>query len=400
LKPQTNTRNVLAINFGGLGDEVLFLPTLQTIKLEHPQWRITLLTEPRGASIAQITDLLVNNLVFDIKKRPLIPADYIRLVQLLRGGKFDVVVSSGSSPQVSALLFLSGISQRVGFRSNRLAQILLTNPVVLNKNQHAALMYHDLTHGLSIERECPRPQVTAQSDALTRMKQLLEAGTASNTKKVAVIHPGTSRLAIEKGVIKTWSPDNWAQLIRDLIEQGGCQVVLAGGPDDAQTVQQIVSKMEQLMPGLSRHAQFFNAFGKTANLQDLVALISLADLLVCVDSAPMHLGVALNTKMVALFGPTDPAKLLWRDSRFVAIRDQEAAKLWGGRDPFAGAHAQRAAKQPQGHWGVGAGTGSGPGQNSTRTEPYVQIPPDTVFRTAMDQLNSMSNRGSSPEFPD
>jgi ADP-heptose:LPS heptosyltransferase len=371
LSSNAQLAKLLAINFGGLGDEVLFLPTLQSIKSAHPSCRVTILTEPRGRGIRQLTDLIDDSLTFDIKKRPLVPQDYVRLVQLLRGGRFDAVLSSGSSPQVSGLLYLSGIKRRIGYGANALARMLLTDPVPLKRQQHAAMMYHDLAAGLGVNGPCERPQVVARDDALKRMMPLFHVE-ASDTgpKKVVMIHPGTSKLAIDKGVYKTWSPSDWATLILDLMEKGRLRVLLSGGPDDAQTITEICAQLDQRAPGITGGGddRFINAFGKTANVEDLAALIDMSDLLVCVDSAPMHIGVGLNKKMVALFGPTDPAKLLWPDARFVALRDEAAAKKYANIDPFT----QRPALTPA---------------SPLQPVPYVRIPPDTVFRTAMGQLN-------------
>lgn len=373
MKSDTRTKRLLAINFGGLGDEVLFLPTLKSIKIEQPEWHVTLLTEPRGRSIADVTNVIDDNITFDIKKKPLKPADYLHLLGLLRNGKFDAVLSSGSSPMVAMLLFLSGIRKRIGYSSNRLAPILLTNPVPLNRNQHAARMYHDLAKGLGVRHTAERPEVFFDDANLRTMQDLLP----QNNSKRVLLHPGTSKLAIEKGIIKNWDPKNWAALIQRLIENR-LQVILAGGPDDDGTVSDIISHL-----GGMPEQQFVLAHGKTASLRDLVALMQLSDLLICVDSAPMHLGVGLDKPMVALFGPTDPAKLLWPSPKFIALRDPEAAARAGTEDPFlAAAKAKRtnqtthsAASQPQ--------------------QPYVQIPLDTVFQTALDLLKSIEVPGNS-----
>ena len=42
------TKRILFINFGGLGDEILFLPTIQSVKKEFPNSRITLALEERS----------------------------------------------------------------------------------------------------------------------------------------------------------------------------------------------------------------------------------------------------------------------------------------------------------------------------------------------------------------
>ena len=42
--------------------------------------------------------------------------------------------------------------------------------------------------------------------------------------------------------------------------------------------------------------------------------------MLCTDSAPMHLAVAVQTYTIALFGPTEPQKLLPASDRFLAIK--------------------------------------------------------------------------------
>ena len=249
----------------------------------------------------------------------------MQLISLLRAGKYDIVMASGSSAKVCLLLALSGIPQRIGFDSGALSRFLLSRAIPLKKAQYAAFMYHDLVHGLDLNAETQLPKIDLEPAALSSMQKFLEQEQSRQKKqgqrKGVVIHPGMSRLALEKGIIKTWAAENWCKLIAQLLQQN-CQVVLCGGPDDAETIQEIVGGLASLSleaPGL-----FINASGKTASIQELVALMSLSDLVVCVDSAPMHIAVALPKNLVALFGPTDPKRLLPQDERFLSIRDASA----------------------------------------------------------------------------
>lgn len=362
LLDRSHTR-LLTINFGGLGDEVLFLPTLKSIRQAHSDWHVTLLLEPRSQSICQITDLVDDCITFDIKKKPLLPSDMWNLLTLIRSGKFDVVLSSGSSPMVAMLLFLSGIKKRVGYNTNFVAPMLLTDPVPLNRDQYAGGMYHDLVRGLGIKGEAALPQVTVDQTAMEKMSAELiamaqengnTAGGASTTRRRVVIHPGTSQLALQKGIIKTWPPSNWAALIANLLEQDNIEVLLAGGPDDAETIKDIQTALGEA----TSHRRFRLMYGKTKNLQELVALLNLADLTVCVDSAPMHIAVALNKPTVAMFAPTDPAKLIPNQPPFIALKSPQKS----------GDSTRPSLPDP------------------AEIGPGVQIPPDTVFRTALDRL--------------
>ena len=55
------------MNFGGLGDEILFLPALISLRKEYPNAKITLALEPRSKSIQQLTDVIDDVITVDIK---------------------------------------------------------------------------------------------------------------------------------------------------------------------------------------------------------------------------------------------------------------------------------------------------------------------------------------------
>jgi ADP-heptose:LPS heptosyltransferase len=42
--------------------------------------------------------------------------------------------------------------------------------------------------------------------------------------------------------------------------------------------------------------------------------------MLCTDSAPMHIGVGVGTNLLALFGPTDPEKLLPPNKKFMWVK--------------------------------------------------------------------------------
>lgn len=411
----TNTpTKILTINFGGIGDEVLFLPTLEGIRASYPNAKITLLVEPRSAGIGVITDLIDEVVTFDIKKRPLYGPDLIELLTILRAGDYDMVVSSGSSPMVSGLLFLSGIPRRIGYNSNRLARFLLTEPMPLHRYQYAGNMYHDLIVGLpgaasalpaiprikggaeeaaamesllaKLWREVRQSSKDGQSSKRGQSSKVEQSSDApqNHERKRVLIHPGTSRLAIQKGLNKTWSAENWCKLAELLGKEPGVDVILAGGPDDKEAIEQIRA---QLKPD----SKVISTYGHTRNLRELVGLIDICDLMVCVDSAPMHLAVALGKPVVALFGPTNEAVLLPAgDERFVALRKETLDRPTHGVAPTeAETHVGTQAETQN-----AAVTALRPRQASFLYPgaPAVQLPAETVARSALDLLKRVGHR--------
>lgn len=288
-------KKILFINFGGLGDEILFLPAMISVKKEFPESEITLALEPRSKGITSLTNIVDKTLFADIKGSK----KYLELFKLLTKiwtQNFDIVISSGSNKFISIFLFLTFIKNRYGYNSGKLSEILLTQAVNLNKNQYAAKMYHDLVRGITdINTELPQIDIERRE---------VEPNTV-------LIHPGVSLLSVKKNMIKTIPAEVWAEVVEKLADSGK-KVILAGGPDDKETIETIT----RIVP----ENKYTNMFGKTKNLRELAELISGAEIFLCSDSAPLHIAVALGVKTYVIFGSTDEKKLIPQNNQVIPIK--------------------------------------------------------------------------------
>ena len=295
-------KNILAINFGGIGDEIFFLPTLISLKKAFPNSKITLALEPRSKSVKDLTDIINDLILIDVKGKNKY-AQMLKLLWQARQGKFDLVVSSGGNKLISILLFLTGIKERCGYDTGALSRILLTHPMKLNKNQYACKMYHDLIREVTdINTELPEVNVERKE----------------KIQNSVLIHPGVSKLSVQKGCIKTVPAETWAKTI-DLLVAEGKKVILVGGPDDKECIETILSTV--------RTQNFENLYGTTKSLKDLAVLISSAEKFLCSDSAPLHVAVALHTKTYVIFGPTDVNALIPQTDSVVPIMANDKCEL-------------------------------------------------------------------------
>ncbi len=286
---------ILFINFGGLGDEILFLPTIISVKKQFPDAEITLALEPRSKGVMSLTNIIDKTLFADIKGKNKYK-ELLKLLLKIWTNRFDMVISSGSNKFISMFLAATFIPKRYGYNSGKLSEILLTKAVRLNKNQYAAKMYHDLVRDITdIDTELPQIDVSIKT-------------TEANT---VLIHPGVSLLSVKKGMIKTISPEKWAEVVNKLADCGK-KVILAGGPDDKETIETI----QRLVPA----EKYVNMFGKTKNLKELAELISSTEKFLCSDSAPLHVAVALGVKTYVIFGSTDDKKLIPQNGKVVPIK--------------------------------------------------------------------------------
>ncbi len=292
-------KKILLINFGGIGDEILFFPVISSLKKKFPDSRITLALEPRSACATELNYDLNDVLKIDIKGKH----KYFELLKLyfsMLFGRFDIVISSGSNPLIPVLLFMSGIKIRIGYKSSKTSK-LLTSAVELNKNKYASFMYHDLVEELTGEK-CDKPFIKIEQK--------------TKEQNTVLVHPGVSKMSVIKGMQKTFSPEKWADIVLALLNRGK-KIYLAGGKDD----NEVLDTIREHLKGKDT-SNFVDLASNGQSLKEFAQKVSEVEVLLCSDSAPMHIGVGVNTKTVAIFGATDENKLIPDDTNFVAVTNK------------------------------------------------------------------------------
>ncbi len=310
-------KNVLFINYGGIGDEILFLPCIQGFKKCFPDSKITLCLEPRAKGIKGLTDDIDEIIEVDIKACGI--KKYLNILSLifkLWFKNFDTVISSGKSPFVSLILFLSGIKTKVGYKTK--TSKLLTHEVELNEDCYAGNMYFDLIKPLcDVEFELPK----IKYDETFKLEE------CPFENDFILVHPGVSLMSIQKNIFKCPNDRFWIDTILSLLNMGK-KVVLAGGPDDKRVVELILKNDD-----IKNNPNFYSAYMKTKNLYQMAGLIKKAESMLCCDSAPLHLGVSLNSNLYAIFGPTNEVKLVPKKDNIKIIKKDLACRpcLWHKR---------------------------------------------------------------------
>ena len=298
-------KNILFINYGGIGDEILFLPTIASIKKDYPNAKITLALEDRSKSIKNLTKMIDKTISVDIKAKGI--HKYINILKFILYAmlqNFDCVISSGKSPFVAIILFLTGIKERVGYRSK--TDFLLTRKVPLNENQYAAKMYHDLVKPITKSKyENPTIEIP---ENIKLSHDIPDSG-------YIAIHPGVSKMSIEKNIKKCPKANFWKGLIIGLLEKNK-KVILLGTKDDQELIEKILESSV-----IRENPDFINYYNKTKNIMEMALIMKNAESVICVDSAPLHVAVCVKAKIFAIFGPTNELKLTPLDSNIAIIRN-------------------------------------------------------------------------------
>jgi ADP-heptose:LPS heptosyltransferase len=317
---------IVALVPGGIGNQILFFPTLDDLKQAYPAAEIDVVVEPRAKDAYRVSKSVHDTILFDFNGGNSL-ADWGNLLGVLRDREYDIAFSAERSWAVGFLLWLTGIPIRIGFAGA--GQAFLTNPVPLKPDQYAAPMFHDLLKGLGITGPCPELALSVPTKDLdwadAERKRLGIQGSG-----YVLLHTGSSEATQAKGIDKIYPVENWKGIIQDFERrQPALPIVVVQGPDDAEVVADLVTSNPKLKVTLP------DDVGK------LAAMIAGANLMLCTDSAPMHLAIAVQTYTLALFGPTDPKRLLPEDQRFVGIKSLTGKmedispqtvleKAWGG----------------------------------------------------------------------
>lgn len=283
----------LVISPNWIGDAVMAQPLLRLLKEKNPHRPIDVLAPkwvaPVWRAMAEVDTVLeapFRHGALQWRER----REYARMLR--ERGYADAYVLPNTL-KFALIPWLARIPKRVGYKGEMRYGLL-------------NVLHHD-------NRDAPRPMVSfyaALADApradvpppsalprpalqvsVERMQQVLSRVGLRMDRPLVLFAPGA-----EFGSAKRWPVSHFAELARIVTsKRPEVQIALMGSGKDKEVCDEIVA----LAPGV------LNLAGVTA-LDEAVALIGRADVMVSNDSGLLHIASALNRPIVAVYGPTDP----------------------------------------------------------------------------------------------
>lgn len=316
---------VVALVPGGIGNQILFFPTLDSLKQNYPNVEIDVVVEPRAKAAYRVCKSVDEVLTFDYKDQNS-PADWANLLGVLRDRYHDVAMTTGQGWGIGLLLWLTGIAVRIGYSGSG-AGLFLTNSIPLKSDQYQADVYHDLLQGLNITTPSP-------SLAISIPKVDLDWADAEQKRlgvsSYVLIYGGPRQFIDNEDANGLYPIEKWHAIIQDFQKrQPDLPLVVVQEPGD----QEFVPALIQASPTLK--------VTKPGDIGKLAAMIAGANLMLCVNSVPMQLAIALQVYTLALFGSTNPEKRLPKNDKFQSIQSSTGniadispehilATIWGG----------------------------------------------------------------------
>lgn len=267
---------ILALIPGGIDNQLLFFPTIETLKNQYSQAAIDVLVEPRAKKAYRVCKNVDDVLVFDFQDRNSF-ADYLNLLGIIRDREYDAVVSLKTSWRIKLLLWLNGVPIRVGYRDD--SSLYLSNSVVRKSEQYKAQMYHDLVTGFGIQTTCPALTINVPTEDISWAEsEQQRLGLNDNGYIVLCDDP----LATQE--VSVYPISSWQKIIEDINRrETGLSIVLLQTGNNQAWVTTMISANNSLKAIAPPDV------GKTA------AIIAGANLILCNNSTPMQLAIATGT---------------------------------------------------------------------------------------------------------
>ncbi len=291
------TMRILALVPGGISEQILFFPTLEDLKLQYPNAFIDVLVEPRAKAAYRVCPHVHEVLFFDYQDRNGL-ADYLNLLGIIRDREYDIAITLEKRWSISLLLWLNGIPLTVGYETQ--PSWFISQPVPQKTEQYTVEMYHDLIKGLGINSPCPPLKIAVPKDDI--------AWAEGEQQRLFLDDSGY--ILIYGGASESYPVPQWSNIISRIQEkQPSLSIVLLQGAGDQAWVNPLLNSCSNLK------------VTKPGDLGKLSAMIAGANLMICTDSTPLQLGVAVGTYTVALFGKTDAKKRLpSNQDRYIVVQ--------------------------------------------------------------------------------
>ncbi|HKS17403.1 MAG TPA: lipopolysaccharide heptosyltransferase II [Planctomycetota bacterium] len=279
-------KRILVTGNNWLGDAVMSLPTLKSLRAMEPGARISVLSRPSVAGLYAGLPYVDETIVPPPREKGRVRG-WLGLIRELKRRKFDTALILPRSFSSALTAFSARIPRRIGYagdgRSPMLTDAVPRNPELLRV--HRVHYYHPLLAALGKPPEPAPPTLEVPVDAEKWAEERLPAG-----QPIVGLNPGATY-----GEAKQWFPERFIEAGRRIARKWHASIVVVGGPAERELGDRVASEIGTRALSLS---------GRTT-IPQLAAAIRRCALFLTNDTGPMHVADAVGVPVVAIFGPTD-----------------------------------------------------------------------------------------------
>jgi heptosyltransferase I len=289
-------KNILIIKPSAAGDIISALPVLSALKARFPEAKISWLVASHLADLLWGHPMIDDVIEFERRRFGYLARSWTvarrfwAFLTRLRRSRFDLVIDLQGLFRSGFFAWITRAPVRIGPSETReLGWVFYTHRIpALPRDTHIVDRLAAVGELLSLDLAQPKFNIHLTDSAREKINTLLLNNLTPG--KFIVLAPGGTWAS------KRWPAEKFAQLAVRIITELNLPVVLIGGRAEL-----------PLVAAFPQNPKLVNIIGQTG-LPDLLALLAVAKALVCNDSGPMHMAVALDKPVTAIIGPTNPAR--------------------------------------------------------------------------------------------
>jgi heptosyltransferase-2 len=292
-------QNILIWLPSPMGDAVLCTPALRSLRRHFNSGKIYFFA---NSTVHQIlTPCSFNDEWIGQKDKNL-----FAIAKQLKEYKFTHAILFKNSFASALACFLAGITSRIGYAREKRGFLLTDKlyPPKLPNGEFKPLSmidyYFAIASWLGAETTDRKLELLIDPLKLDSMKSKLPELSGSDGPVIILVPGGMF------GPSKCWPSERFAQTAEYLIDNYKAKVVISVAPEPAE------KRIADEICNSSRH-KLINLADKSLSIGELKALFSTADLVISNDTGPRHIAIALQRKVISLFGPNDP---VWTDTGY------------------------------------------------------------------------------------
>jgi heptosyltransferase-2 len=277
-----------------VGDTIISFPAVYSLRHLFPKAHITVLTKSHLTGLWKANTDLDEVIPYDMPTGAGRVFGEMRIARLVREKEIDLAVIFPRSFSSAWMVFLGGIPHRIGYKGEGrdwfLTERIGRTPELLC--QHRMYYYLHLVEHLG---RCPSPSLPSlflNGNQESWSNAFLSQHDLKDTVLIG-FNPGATY-----GDAKCWPSERFVELGRRLKKGYGASILIFGSSRPQEKALNVM-----IAQGIGEGC--LNLSGETSLLQ-LAALLRHCRVLATNDTGTMHIAAAMGTRVVAIFGPTDP----------------------------------------------------------------------------------------------
>ncbi|MBA2705599.1 MAG: lipopolysaccharide heptosyltransferase II [Blastocatellia bacterium] len=290
-------RRIIVRGTNWVGDAMMTLPALRELRRLFPEAHITLATRSWAKGLFIGAEFIDEMQIQDGRGL----RSFFQQVRAWRKGQFDLAVLLTNSFASALVAAVARIPVRIGYAADGRAS-LLTHPIDLpewRSTKHEVFYYLKIIAGLEWIFTGQQTFLDVQPDASLEVsdvrkndaRYLLGRQGIAEDRPVIALCPGSINSRA-----KRWPAESYAVLADRCIDTLRAQILLVGSKEELEVSRQVADRM---------HNKPIVLTGQT-DIAEVVAVLSIADLLITNDTGPAHIAAALGRPTLVIFGPTNP----------------------------------------------------------------------------------------------